>query len=501
MDEMLSALHNALGAIGVGSREEPQSTDGVDSESGWLVDVDMELEATQRGLNTRFVCPQKGRKYEEQAQAVPISDGVFLPVLASRPPGASIDLAVVAMHGKPRDYEEYFRKTLVAINEQPGCGAFRSSCRILSIVPVFPDEPCTAHAWSGGSSKVEAPIWSTAGKVQQWAYGGFSDPGSSSNGTGLGGIPSFAAYDAVLEWVTNAYPTVRAVVASGYSAGGQMIQRWSVLSAEGAYGVTRLGVPLRIVVGAPSSVLYLDSTRPAQRCSPEKNTGPHHVCTSFSVPKENCNGYDEYGHGLGNIQGSWASAKGSVTSGASTYLFSSLSSAGDWQSALLDRFATKNIRYFVGELDTVSCIVGACDGSCASMLTGSNRLQRLQNFVSYLQQVFGPGKPQHLSLIPGTVHVGGGLPMMQMELPEWVAWSNSLQVSWYCKESATKLSHYPVCDKSCEGGSAICCSSPARSSEHEAGSRCLVGDGYQVDDALCGEPPALCEIDRGPYDG
>ena len=135
------------------------------------------------------------------------------------------------------------------------------------------------------------------------------------------------------------------------------------------------------------------------------------------------------------------------------------------------------------------------------MLTGSNRLQRLQNFVSYLQQVFGPGKPQHLSLIPETVHVGGELPMMQMELPEWVAWSNSLQVSWYCKESATKLSHYPVCDKSCEGGSAICCSSPARSSEHETGSRCLVGDGYQVDDALCGDPPALCEIDRGRYVG
>ena len=60
------------------------------------------------------MCPQKGRKYEEQALAVPISDGVFLPVLASRPPGASIDLAVVAMHGKPRDYEEYFRKTPVA---------------------------------------------------------------------------------------------------------------------------------------------------------------------------------------------------------------------------------------------------------------------------------------------------------------------------------------------------------------------------------------------------
>ena len=48
--------------------------------------------------------------------------------------------------------------------------------------------------------------------------------------------------------------------------------------------------------------------------------------------------------------------------------------------------------------------------------TGSNRLQRLQNFVSYLEQVFGPGKPQHLSLIPETVHVGGELPMMQMEL-------------------------------------------------------------------------------------
>jgi len=117
-----------------------------------------------------------------------------------------------------------------------------------------------------------------------------------------------------------------------------MIQRWSVLSAEGAYGVTRLGVPLRIVVGAPSSVLYLDSTRRAQRCSPEKNTGPHHVCTSFSVPKENCNGYDEYGTG-------WETYKevGQVRKDRS---LPAPASAGEWQSALLDRFATKNIRYF-----------------------------------------------------------------------------------------------------------------------------------------------------------
>ena len=89
--------------------------------------------------------------------------------------------------------------------------------------------------------------------------------------------------------------------------------------------------------------------------------------------------------------------------------------------------------------------------------------------------------------------------MMQMELPEWVAWS--FPSSILVLQGVGDLSHYPVCDKSCEGGSAICCSSPARSSEHETGSRCLVGDGYQVDDALCGEPPALCEIDRGLYDG
>ena len=57
------------------------------------------------------------------------------------------------------------------------------------------------------------------------------------------------------------------------------------------------------------------------------------------------------------------------------------------------------------------------------MLTGSNRLQRLQNFVSYLEQVFGPGKPQHLSLIPGQGHRQGILHVMQMELTEWVAWS------------------------------------------------------------------------------
>ena len=168
------------GREGVGSREEPQSTDGVDPESGWLVDVDMELEAAQRGLKTRFVCPQKGRHYEEQAQAVPISDGVFLPVLASRPPGASIDLAVVAMHGKPRDYEEYFRKTLVAINEQPGCGAFSLELQNTFNRPRIPGRPCIVriHANRVQSLAAAAKLCklSAAGVWARQASASFPDP-------------------------------------------------------------------------------------------------------------------------------------------------------------------------------------------------------------------------------------------------------------------------------------------------------------------------------------
>lgn len=363
---------------------------------------------------TEFECPPQ--RYRDEAQSPPISSGIFMPVLANHKPGAQVSLAVIAMHGKPREFQQYYEDLLYVVDQQDGCAT-------LAVTPAYPDQECTAAAWNGGSEDVQAPIWSAQGNVREWAYGGFSDPGVSKNGTQLGNISSYAAFDAVVKWVQQDYPSVRAIVVTGYSAGAQMIQRWSVLSPEGADGTTSGALPLRIIVGAASSVLYMTADRPAASCRPDTDTGPTHACSSFGLPEKTCYGtYNDYAIGLvGLEEGSplqnMSLTSGAIVAGASAYLFDGLAASEGWQAALRRRFATKDVRYLVGADDTVSCTVGACSGNCASMLEGSNRLQRMQNFVGYLRFLF-PENEQYLSVVPGLGHSN-----------TW-AWRSDAFISW-----------------------------------------------------------------------
>jgi hypothetical protein len=326
-----------------------------------------------------------------------------MPVLANHKPGAQVSLAVIAMHGKPREYQDYYSDLLYVVDQE------EAGSTTLAVAPAYPDQECTAAAWNGGSADVQAPIWSAQGYVREWAYGGFSDPGFSKNGTQLGNISSYTAFDAIVNWVQQDYPSVRAIVVTGFSAGGQMIQRWSVLSPEGAHGTTSRGLPLRVIVGAASSVLYLTADRPAASCRPDADTGPTHVCSSFGLPEKTCYGtYDDYAYGIvGLEEGSplqnMSLTSGAIAAGASAYQFDGLAASEGWQVALRLRFATKDVRYLVGADDTKSCTVGTCSDDCASMLEGSNRLQRMQNLVGYLRFLF-PAKEQHLSVVPGLDH-------------------------------------------------------------------------------------------------
>lgn len=58
--------------------------------------------------------------------------------------------------------------------------------------------------------------------------------------------------------------------------------------------------------------------------------------------------------------------------------------------AIRKRFATKDVRFLLGEYDSVSCIPGACDQSCVEEIQGADRLQRGLNYMSHLREAL-PG--------------------------------------------------------------------------------------------------------------
>merc|ERR1712242_416418 len=60
-------------------------------------------------------------------------------------------------------------------------------------------------------------------------------------------------------------------------------------------------------------------------------------------------------------------------------------SSGYVSKELRDRFATKDVRFLVGVSDTLSCNIGGCSERCEAMNQGSNRLQRVLNYMGHLR--------------------------------------------------------------------------------------------------------------------
>jgi len=176
------------------------------------------------------------------------------------------------------------------------------------------------------------------------------------------------------------------------------VLRWAALSPVGAEGVTRVGgLPLRIIVGSPSTVFYLGEERPARTCRPDKDQGPYWSCDEFSVPGTGMDcktHYNRYGSGLGGLyQG--ASSEGHIRYDANRYLLQSLGAitSSEVSQKVRARWATKDVRFMFGSRDTLHCNVGACANDCENMLTGTNRLQRGLNFMNHLRREFPSSQP------------------------------------------------------------------------------------------------------------
>ena len=450
-------------------------------------------------VDFRCPIPWKNRHFDQakqhgaRAASFDLGNGLFLPALLRDEKPDEITFAVVVVHGSYRSPGEYFNY----ISNPVDAANLRD--RVAIVAPAFPDRPCHASDWLLDDSATGcSPVWSR-NKNSQYVYGGGSDDYENCP---TNAITSFEALDSVVDQLHTMYPALQRIIVTGFSAGGQMVMRWAVVSPYGVNGQTRNGVELLLVAGGSSTFAYVDKLRPAPSCNKHHRDSTEHVCDDYGRPTDeqiwNCRTtWDNWPFGLSCLD---SDTPNSFCGDVGAYVRKSLET-GSIETEIAERFASKDFRLAVGKQDNLTCAKHKCADWGEAELQGSDRVQRAINFMQHLPAALEPIHKNY----------GGTLAFFDAghSAPKWFAtdtfhdWAfqprapppppPESSVSWYCKEKETSKSHYPVCDQSCAGGSAsaICCTVPARPSEH-GGNRCVDGDTFQLDNAMCGDLPPLC---------
>ena len=193
-----------------------------------------------------------------------------------------------------------------------------------------------------------------------WRYGG-----NALDST----ISSFGAIDELLNRIMDdpiRFPQLRRIIVAGHSAGGQFVQRWSLLSNSKAFqpspqsGIRGHSVSVKVGVANPKSFSYLDERR--------------YINETFQVPTkdiiEDCPSFNEWLWGMGDELLDVP------------YKEKAIKQAGGL-SRVFERYSNRDIVYLAGEKDTVP------NGYCMDKLQGDFRKERSALFYASLREIFG----------------------------------------------------------------------------------------------------------------
>jgi pimeloyl-ACP methyl ester carboxylesterase len=268
-------------------------------------------------------------------------------------PNPAIRRALIMVHGTNRNADHYFTTAATA--------AFIGGALADTVVV----SPRIASNDRNCKDKLEPNevSWSCGG--DSWRSGGVA--ASNPN------LTSFDFVDEILRKLAkkNVFPSMRAIVVAGHSAGGQFVARYEMANRVH----DTLGVPVSYVVANPSSYAWPDATRPTPTddAAPEAakagwNTETVHTRFSYGpFDAAGCANYDKWPFGLENR-----------TSG-----YTAKMSDDQLKKQLVSRPTT----YLLSQVDTLP--LGGFDSSCSAMAQGATRRARGEAYFKFVTEHLG----------------------------------------------------------------------------------------------------------------
>ena len=295
-------------------------------------------------------------------------------------PYSKIRAALVVIHGQSRNADDYFCSAHLTSNLQ----ARYPAESVVVIAPWFLEWSDGNVTLSSGGCALRWDRGESRNLVDDagvWRYGADAIyPSSATNRTS-----SFDALDAIVQSLANTtqFPHLDMITVLGHSSGGQMVQRWALLSnmvpdrADVSLTMTQEnGNPahIRAIVANPSSYVYLDGRR--------------YVNNTFQYPtkktQRSCPQYDQWEYGL--------HAGGPINV---RYKHQAIMKAGGTVAAI-ERYAHRDVVYLAGGQDRCPttgkggwCYSHGLETTCMDMLQGTNRLERSRNFFRSLEVLYG----------------------------------------------------------------------------------------------------------------
>ncbi|WP_245292062.1 alpha/beta hydrolase [Methylobacterium tarhaniae] len=251
--------------------------------------------------------------------------------------------AVIVLHGRLRDADVYYASALAAREAAGAAGA-----GALLVVPQF----LAQIDWAAHALPPDVLRWTLEG----WQGG--------DDALGPKPLSSFDALDAILARLADRtrFPNLTRIVVAGHSGGGQVAQRYAVLSRTGDALAAR-DLRVSFVVANPSSYAYFTPERPG--------------------PVADCPGYDSWKYGMRDLP---RYAGGAVP------------------ATLETAYVARSVTYLLGGRDT-DPHHPALDRSCMAEAQGPFRLARGEAYWASLRARH-PDLRQTLHVVPGVGHDG-----------------------------------------------------------------------------------------------
>jgi hypothetical protein len=298
----------------------------------------------------------------------------------------TVELAILLVHGSSRNVDDYICCTSAALPSHTDPNS------VLIVAPWFlaPDDgPVTLTPTASQRQLTLDPLrWTDMpGPVDDspqqhtWRYGA-----SAVQMPLLSNFSSLAVLDRFQDYFADRrkFPRLRQIVVTGHSAGGQLVQRWALLTSTMDAGCTAaaagehddVAISIRTVVANPKNYVYLD----ARRWVSVRDAATGQESLEFRIPNlsihEICLSYNEY------LWGFEPSSRLNVP-----YLERALNDVNGNITTIVQRYAARNVIYLSGEQDKL------LNGGCEANVQGPNRVTRSERYIDSIHQIFD--QPNH----------------------------------------------------------------------------------------------------------